>query len=73
MAGNDIGWFPLALSVLASAISAVSLLGFPSEVYTHGGQFIVILFSYPFPVLTSMYVFLPIFRQLKVTSVNEVK
>jgi len=46
MAGRDMHWFPVFVSLLVSFLSAITLLGVPSEIYTYGVQFIVLCFSY---------------------------
>ena len=46
MAGRDMSWFPIFVSLLASYLSAITLLGVPSEIYTYGLQYIVLCFSY---------------------------
>ena len=39
LAGQSIGWFPLFISLVASYLSAIALLGVPSEIYTYGERY----------------------------------
>ena len=66
------GWFPLTISLIASYLSAIALLGIPSEIYTFGGMYIVVMFSYPLFIAQCIVIYAPIFRRSKVTSANEV-
>lgn len=72
MAGRDMSWFPIFVSLLASYLSAITLLGVPSEVYTYGIQYIVLILSYFILVGVGAYIFLPMFYHLQVVSSNEV-
>lgn len=72
MAGRDMSWFPIFVSLLASYLSAITLLGVPSEIYTYGLQYIVLCFSYFILVTVAGVVFLPLFYRLQVISANEV-
>ena len=72
MAGRDMTWFPLFVSLLASYLSAITLLGVPSEIFTYGIQYVVLCISYVIIVLVSSTIFLPIFYKLQVISSNEV-
>ncbi|KAB0798657.1 hypothetical protein PPYR_09650 [Photinus pyralis] len=62
---------PVAFSLMASTVSAISLLGNASEIYTFGLQFIILFFGYVIVAPIASYVYLPIFFQLRVTSVYE--
>ncbi|XP_035660677.1 sodium-dependent multivitamin transporter-like isoform X2 [Branchiostoma floridae] len=72
MADRKMGVLPVALSLLASFTSAITLLGGPAESYTFGTQFWVIIFSYFFTFPVCGQVFLPIFYRLELTSAYEV-
>ena len=72
MAGRDMHWFPVFVSLLVSYLSAITLLGVPSEIYTYGLQYIVLCFSYFILVGAGALIFLPIFYRLQVVSSNEV-
>ena len=72
MAGRNMPWFPIFVSLLASYLSAITLLGVPSEIYTYGLQYIVLCFSYFILIGVSVVIFLPIFYQIHCVSANEV-
>lgn len=63
---------PIALSLLASFMSAITILGVPAEMYTFGTQYWMIIVSYVilFPVVA--LVFVPVFRAVEITSSYEV-
>ncbi|XP_048404749.2 sodium-coupled monocarboxylate transporter 1-like isoform X4 [Stegostoma tigrinum] len=62
---------PVALSLTASFMSAVTLLGAPYDTYHFGAVNIYFAISYMFVVILSAEVFLPIFYRLGVTSSYE--
>ena len=72
MAGKDMTWFPLFVSLMASYLSAITLLGVPSEIYTYGIQYLCLILSYPILVCCAAFIYCPIFYRLNVTSSNEV-
>ena len=72
MADRSMGIFPVALSLLASFMSAITLLGTPSEIYMNGTQYWVIWLSYGLVIPLAAHFFLPVFYRLKLTSVFEV-
>ena len=72
MAGRNMSWFPIFVSLLASYLSAITLLGVPSEIYTYGLQYIVLCFSYFIFIAIGGFIFLPIFYKLQFVSANEV-
>jgi len=72
MAGRSMSVLPVALSLLASFMSAITLLGTPAEIVLYGTQYWMIWISYCFVVPLSAYVFIPVFYRLELTSVFEV-
>ena len=72
MAGRNMPAFPIFVSLLASYLSAITLLGVPSEIYTYGIQYAVLLLSYLILVTTAAVLYAPIFYRLEVTSAHEV-
>ncbi|XP_016299666.1 sodium-coupled monocarboxylate transporter 1-like [Sinocyclocheilus anshuiensis] len=69
--GRSMTAVPVALSLTASFMSAITVLGTPVEVYQHGAIFILICFSYVLMVAVSSEIFLPIFYRLGITSTYE--
>lgn len=59
---------PVALSLTASFMSAITVLGTPVEVYQYGAVFILICIAYVLMVAVSSEIFLPIFYRLGITS-----
>ncbi|KAK5642182.1 hypothetical protein RI129_008349 [Pyrocoelia pectoralis] len=56
---------PVALCLVASTLSGVSLLGFPSEIYTHGTQISMMVISIIIMGVINNYVYLPVFYELQ--------
>lgn len=63
---------PVAFSLMASFISAITLLGVTAEIYTFGTQFVLINISYIIGTPIAAFIFLPVFYKLKLTSIYEV-
>lgn len=63
--------FPVAISLLVSYLSAITLLGVPSEIYTYGAQYYVLILSYFIICGTVAVVFVPMFRRVNITCANE--
>lgn len=63
---------PVSFSLMASFMSAITLLGVSNENYSYGTQFVVINIAYGLgtPLITHLY--LPVFYNMRVTSVYEV-
>ena len=59
------------MSLFASFISAVALLGIPSEIYTAGTQYAMVAFCFPFVMFVVIKVYLPVFDELRVTTSYE--
>lgn len=64
---------PVGLSLLASFMSAITILGVPAEMYTFGTQYWMIIISYVILFPTVALVFVPVFRAVDITSAYEVR
>ena len=65
--------FPVAMSILASFTSAISILGFSQEMYKYGTMYWIIGISYFITQPLAAEVYVPLFHGLKITSAYEVK
>ena len=72
-ASGNMHWLPISISLMASFLSAIALMGMPAEVYTYGAQYMVSFLSSVFIVLSSALIYAPIFYKTQVTSANEVR
>ena len=72
LAGRNLSVFPVALSLLSSFISAITLLGTPAEVYKHSSMYWLISVGFIISATLSAHVFIPVFYNLGITSVFEV-
>ena len=73
MGGRSMTAVPVALSLTASFMSAVTVLGTPAEIYRHGAIFCIFAITYALVVLCSAEIFLPVFYRLGITSTYEVR
>ncbi|XP_004589673.2 sodium-coupled monocarboxylate transporter 1 [Ochotona princeps] len=71
MGGRSMTAVPVALSLTASFMSAVTILGSPSEVYRFGVMYSIFAFTYFLVVVISAEIFLPVFYKLGITSTYE--
>ncbi|XP_013802777.1 sodium-coupled monocarboxylate transporter 1 [Apteryx mantelli] len=71
MGGRSMTALPVALSLTASFMSAVTVLGTPAEVYRFGAIFSIFAITYALVVLCSAEIFLPVFYRLGITSTYE--
>lgn len=71
MGGRRMTAVPVALSLSASFMSAVTVLGTPTEVYRFGAIFSLFGFTYLLVVVISAEVYLPVFYKLGITSTYE--
>lgn len=69
MADRGASVIPVAFSLMASFMSAITLLGVTMENYTFGTQFVVINISYLISTPVAAYIFLPVFYKLQSASV----
>lgn len=71
LAGSTMATFPMALSLTASFITAIELLGNPAEMYKAGVQFWMICFAFLLIVPIASRLYLPVFMKLRLTSCYE--
>ncbi|XP_045785159.1 sodium-coupled monocarboxylate transporter 1 [Maniola jurtina] len=71
LGGSSMGTFPMALSLAASFITAIELLGNPAEMYMAGGQFWMICLAFVLVVPVTSHLYLPVFMRLRLTSCYE--
>ncbi|XP_062571734.1 sodium-dependent multivitamin transporter-like [Saccostrea cucullata] len=69
LAGRSMQTFPVALSLLSSFISAITLLGTPAEVYTNNTMYWWISIGFIISAAGTAHIFVPVFYQLEITSV----
>lgn len=73
MGGRNMQIFPVAMSLVASFVSGITLLGTSTEIYLYGAQYALILVG-PFVMgLYMHYIIIPVFHDLKMTSMYEVR
>ncbi|KAK7901997.1 hypothetical protein WMY93_018766 [Mugilogobius chulae] len=71
MGGRKLTALPVAMSLTASFMSAITVLSTPAEVYRYGGIIAYSCFSYLLTMIVTSEIFLPIFYRLGITSTNE--
>ncbi|CAH0558329.1 unnamed protein product [Brassicogethes aeneus] len=69
--GRSMKVFPVAMSLIASWVSGISLLGIPTEIYVYGIQYLYICIAFILCALVLSNVFLPVFHELSLTSIYE--
>ena len=72
MADRRMTVLPVAMSLLASFMSAITLLGTPREIYIYGTQYWFIWIGYVIMIPLAAHLLLPVFFNLKLVSVFEV-
>uniref|UniRef100_A0A0B7APP5 Sodium-coupled monocarboxylate transporter 1 n=1 Tax=Arion vulgaris TaxID=1028688 RepID=A0A0B7APP5_9EUPU len=71
LAGRNMSPYPVALSLLASFMSAITLLGVPSEMYSYTTMYFWIGLGYFLVIAGATHIYIPIFYNLGVTSAYE--
>ncbi|NXS61198.1 SC5AC protein, partial [Brachypteracias leptosomus] len=69
--GKQMTCGPIAFSLTTSFMSAVTVLGTPSEVYRYGASFVLFFLSYALVVIFTAELFLPVFYRSGITSTYE--
>lgn len=71
--GRNMSVFPIGLSLIASFISGITLLGLPTEVYSYGIQYVYVFLGVMLMGVVFSVFYLPVFRLLNITSTYEVR
>ncbi|XP_058129121.1 sodium-coupled monocarboxylate transporter 1-like [Anopheles ziemanni] len=69
--GRKMQIFPVSVSLVASWISGISLLGTSTEIYVYGTQYCYIVVAVLLMGFVLHYIFLPVFHDLQITSAYE--
>lgn len=72
LADKSMNVAPVAMSMVASFMSAITLMGNPAEIYNYGTQFFIIGLSYALVIPAAAHFYIPIFYNLNLTSAYEV-
>lgn len=72
LADRNMNAFPVAMSLVASFISAITFLGTPAENYIHGCMYWLFGISYIFVGIVTIRVYMPVFFKMNITSAYEV-
>lgn len=73
VANRSMSAIPVGMSLVASFMSAITVLGTPAEIYNYGTMFWWFGLSYAIVSLLVAYVYMPVFYKLQITSVYEVR
>ncbi|XP_059084955.1 sodium-coupled monocarboxylate transporter 1-like [Tigriopus californicus] len=71
MGGKSMGVLPMTMSLVASFMSAITLLGTPAEMYVFGTHYVVLVLSYPLVMAAAAHFYLPVFYKLDVSTSYE--
>ncbi|XP_077302036.1 putative sodium-dependent multivitamin transporter [Arctopsyche grandis] len=71
LADRNMSFIPVSFSLMASFMSAITLLGVSSENYMYGTQFVIINIAYGISTPIAAYLYLPVFFKLQRVSAYE--
>ncbi|KAF2892442.1 hypothetical protein ILUMI_13727, partial [Ignelater luminosus] len=69
--GKKMKVFPVAMSLAASSVSGVALIGVPAEIYLFGTQFSIMVISIIIMGFIVNFIYLPVFHKLQIVSIFE--
>ncbi|UJP64297.1 sodium:solute symporter [Mongoliitalea daihaiensis] len=69
--GNDMNWWTIGLSIMATQASAITFLSTPGQAYEDGMRFIQFYFGLPVAMIILSVTFLPMYYKLKVYTAYE--
>nr|XP_037281024.1 sodium-coupled monocarboxylate transporter 1-like [Rhipicephalus microplus] len=70
-ANRQLNWLPVSMSMMASFLSAASVLGIPAEVFVRGSTFWYGSISTTLAILMAAFIFMPMYYNMDITSINE--
>ncbi|XP_054711298.1 putative sodium-dependent multivitamin transporter [Uloborus diversus] len=71
LAGKDMAILPVAFSLMASFLSAITVIGIPSEMYQFGIHMAYMNIGFTIGTLLSSYIFLPVFFEMQTSTAYE--
>ncbi len=71
LAGRSMPWWAVGLSVMATQISAITLIGTTSQAYSDGMRFLVVYFALPFAMVILCVTLVPFFYRAQVFTAYE--
>jgi SSS family solute:Na+ symporter len=71
LAGRQMRWWAVGLSVMATQISAITFIGTTGQAYTDGMRFLVVYFGLPFAMVILCMTLVPFFYRSGVTTAYE--
>ncbi|XP_046379091.2 sodium-coupled monocarboxylate transporter 1-like [Haliotis rufescens] len=71
MGNREMGVFSVAISMFVTLQSAVSLLGYPSEIYTYGTMVTYVFIGHSLSYVACVYTCLPLLYPLRIVSIYE--
>ena len=71
LAGREMRWGTVAISVMATQASAITFLSTPGQAYTDGMRFVQFYFGLPLAMIVLSAVAVPLYYRLKVTTAYE--
>ena len=73
MAGGTMGFIPVGLSLISSFLSAITMIGAPTEVYSHSIMNLWSALGFVIVCAASAHIYMPVFYELRVKSVYQVR
>lgn len=71
LAGKQLPWYHVLLSVMATQASAITFLSAPGQAYNDGMRFVQFYFGLPLAMIVLSMTFVPIFHKLRVFTAYE--
>jgi Na+/proline symporter len=71
LGNNEVSWWTIGLSVMATQASAITFLSTPGQAYHDGMGFIQFYFGLPIAMIIICITFIPIYHKLKVYTAYE--
>ncbi|XP_026737841.1 sodium-coupled monocarboxylate transporter 1-like isoform X1 [Trichoplusia ni] len=71
LGGRSMSTFPVAMSLIASYVSGVTILGTPAEIYNYGTQYWLVIIGVSLSCAVVATIYLPVFCTLRLSSSYE--
>jgi solute:Na+ symporter, SSS family len=71
LAGKELPWYHVLLSMMATQASAITFLSLPGQAYSDGMRFVQFYFGLPLAMIVLCTTFFPVFQKLRVFTAYE--